>query len=654
MSSSRGGNIVNANQFQNRSQTESDHSIEFPSLNGTLSQSIPNFDICIVYNRENGHSTASLLRNTLESLAKVDVILYETETETFDPITVESKIASSACIVVILSLGALKNAEVLFAMSAADYYYKDASQVIMVHDAASCFIPGFQEQPAQFRKYFDNVFPFFKTYAQQAAQEVLRRYDDARKQKRSSTTPLEPLLPSSAVSLGIQEVLDRTPTKQAAPTKRMATRTVTKNGSSTPSLSNSNNATNNTTNNGFATVSTDPPHYFFPSIEPAIPVNNNVNTKPPSTTPSTSLSSTSTVKTTTRRIPTLKSLSRPSEEVTQYSTASTEPRPSGSTSRTTTKFSFPPSTSSSTRTRTSSRTTLTRSSDRTPSSVPVANPSRAPRRTPSSGELPSVGNVGVYPPSNSRTFSEAREDHLDLEALEDAELQLALELSKHESASKPAVPPPNTQDDERLARELQEQWNSERQPTRAIESPTREELSDELYALLLQDSDNAPIHLQPVYPDDNFSSDSETENLPSAYDLFDAPPIPMFPGQAHNPYFNHHHHHSTSFSFGSSTHHHHGGQIDVDNMSYEELLELEERMGKAKSEGATKQQISALPTRKVTKVNPEAKCSVCQCEYELGQQITSLPCFHSYHSECIENWLTRKKTCPECLKEIEF
>ena len=47
----------------------------------------------------------------------------------------EAKIANSTALVVVLTADSLKQLEVVFSMTAAQYYYKAVSQVILVHDA---------------------------------------------------------------------------------------------------------------------------------------------------------------------------------------------------------------------------------------------------------------------------------------------------------------------------------------------------------------------------------------------------------------------------------------------------------------------------------------------------------------------------------------
>jgi hypothetical protein len=41
-------------------------------------------------------------------------------------------------------------------------------------------------------------------------------------------------------------------------------------------------------------------------------------------------------------------------------------------------------------------------------------------------------------------------------------------------------------------------------------------------------------------------------------------------------------------------------------------------------------------------------CTVCLCEFEEGEEMTTLPCLHSFHKECCTQWLREKSTCPMC------
>lgn len=48
----------------------------------------------------------------------------------------------------------------------------------------------------------------------------------------------------------------------------------------------------------------------------------------------------------------------------------------------------------------------------------------------------------------------------------------------------------------------------------------------------------------------------------------------------------------------------------------------------------------------------EGKCMICFEEFQTGEQVRSLPCFHRYHRNCIDQWLRRSTNCPICKHEI--
>ncbi|RRT69007.1 hypothetical protein B296_00021848 [Ensete ventricosum] len=94
-------------------------------------------------------------------------------------------------------------------------------------------------------------------------------------------------------------------------------------------------------------------------------------------------------------------------------------------------------------------------------------------------------------------------------------------------------------------------------------------------------------------------------------------------------------------------------RLDVDNMSYEELLALEERIGDVctgLSEETIlkrlKQQKHSLATLGVSMEHEP--CCICQEEYVEGEDLGTLDCGHDFHSVCIKQWLMHKNLCPIC------
>ncbi|KAF9626577.1 hypothetical protein IFM89_036092 [Coptis chinensis] len=43
-----------------------------------------------------------------------------------------------------------------------------------------------------------------------------------------------------------------------------------------------------------------------------------------------------------------------------------------------------------------------------------------------------------------------------------------------------------------------------------------------------------------------------------------------------------------------------------------------------------------------------SKCTICFDEFEVGSEVTSLPCKHVFHGECIGSWLGTSHLCPIC------
>ncbi|KAJ4970828.1 hypothetical protein NE237_003927 [Protea cynaroides] len=96
--------------------------------------------------------------------------------------------------------------------------------------------------------------------------------------------------------------------------------------------------------------------------------------------------------------------------------------------------------------------------------------------------------------------------------------------------------------------------------------------------------------------------------------------------------------------------------IDPDNMTYEELLDLGEAVG-TQSRGLSQELISTLPISKYKcgffrKKSRRERCVICQMEYKRGDRRITLPCKHIYHAGCGAKWLSINKACPVCYTEV--
>jgi predicted Zn-ribbon and HTH transcriptional regulator len=90
---------------------------------------------------------------------------------------------------------------------------------------------------------------------------------------------------------------------------------------------------------------------------------------------------------------------------------------------------------------------------------------------------------------------------------------------------------------------------------------------------------------------------------------------------------------------------------NVDNMSYEELLALEERIGNVNN-GLNDDQIKKLKRDYFDKKKYNDLCIICQNNFKDKEKVLVIPCKHCFHEDCIVPWLKNKKQCPFCKSEV--
>ena len=90
---------------------------------------------------------------------------------------------------------------------------------------------------------------------------------------------------------------------------------------------------------------------------------------------------------------------------------------------------------------------------------------------------------------------------------------------------------------------------------------------------------------------------------------------------------------------------------NVDNMSYEELLALEERIGNVNN-GLNDDQIKKLKRDYFDKKKYNDLCIICQNNFKDREKVLIIPCKHVFHEDCIVPWLKNKKQCPFCKSDV--
>ncbi|CAO2814828.1 unnamed protein product [Amaranthus hypochondriacus] len=97
-------------------------------------------------------------------------------------------------------------------------------------------------------------------------------------------------------------------------------------------------------------------------------------------------------------------------------------------------------------------------------------------------------------------------------------------------------------------------------------------------------------------------------------------------------------------------------RMDIDDLSYEDLLALQEHIGYVRS-GLREETIMELlkrrtyiehVTRECDTLSDADICPICKEEYVDGEDIGVVQCGHEFHTECITKWLVTKNKCPIC------
>ena len=89
---------------------------------------------------------------------------------------------------------------------------------------------------------------------------------------------------------------------------------------------------------------------------------------------------------------------------------------------------------------------------------------------------------------------------------------------------------------------------------------------------------------------------------------------------------------------------------DVDNMTYEQLMEMGENAGKV-NKGYSKEIIDSLkPILWREGKTKENSCSITFDDFTIGQKVKELPCGHCFDAVSIDKWLENEKRCPVCNK----
>jgi Ring finger domain len=51
---------------------------------------------------------------------------------------------------------------------------------------------------------------------------------------------------------------------------------------------------------------------------------------------------------------------------------------------------------------------------------------------------------------------------------------------------------------------------------------------------------------------------------------------------------------------------------------------------------------------RMSKGDAARECPICTIAFQEGDEVKILQCLHTYHKKCVDHWLSKKSTCPDC------
>ncbi len=88
---------------------------------------------------------------------------------------------------------------------------------------------------------------------------------------------------------------------------------------------------------------------------------------------------------------------------------------------------------------------------------------------------------------------------------------------------------------------------------------------------------------------------------------------------------------------------------------YERFNQIAMELGEKENNriGLLPNDIERLEKEDYQQQDEEENCAICLIEFTKEDKVITLPkCEHTYHSECMKDWLKKKPLCPICLRNV--
>ncbi len=99
--------------------------------------------------------------------------------DVFNETEVEKRISNSFALIAVLTAGALETHEMIFALQAATFHYKELSRIVLVHAAESCYFPVPPE--AVSKCFSEKAITWLSCYAEEGVQQIIQKVTEEQK-----------------------------------------------------------------------------------------------------------------------------------------------------------------------------------------------------------------------------------------------------------------------------------------------------------------------------------------------------------------------------------------------------------------------------------------------------------------------------------------
>uniref|UniRef100_A0A158P9Y7 RING-type domain-containing protein n=1 Tax=Angiostrongylus cantonensis TaxID=6313 RepID=A0A158P9Y7_ANGCA len=94
-------------------------------------------------------------------------------------------------------------------------------------------------------------------------------------------------------------------------------------------------------------------------------------------------------------------------------------------------------------------------------------------------------------------------------------------------------------------------------------------------------------------------------------------------------------------------------QLYVANVARQRAAADENKLREDAQRQRVKRLLEQIPADEFHSDMRSSECAICMVDFECGEKVRFLPCMHSFHQTCVDDWLMRSFTCPSCLEPVD-